>query len=94
MHNITIWEEELKQIKYMDQAIRNMKTPEQERIIEKKEKEKRLKKREEAMIKSLERIRSAKKYTFINHLTAFVEKKHITQAMIEKEQLWWEEFAF
>jgi hypothetical protein len=62
-----------------------MKTPEQKKIIEKKEYDKILRKREEVMIESLKRVRNAKKYTFINHLSKFIENKDITPTISEKE---------
>jgi len=77
-----------KQLNYNQQWIDNLKTKEQKEIIEKKEYNKRLNAREDAMIESLERVRNAPKIVFMNHLMKFVDKKEVTQEMKDKEVEW------
>ena len=88
MNNVT--EQQLKQIAYMDNAIKNMKSWKQEFMIEKKQHEKRLKRR----LLATKNSKPFESKIYMNHLPwkfndKWVSKKDITDDMVEKEtELW------
>jgi len=89
MQTLEITQAELNKLEYNDLCIKQMKTPEQKYMIEKKEHEKRIRKRNKLISKANKRVKNEPKLTFINDLMKFVEEKDITPAMIEKEVEMW-----
>ncbi len=77
-----ITQAELNKLAYNDQAIKQMKTSAQEYVIEKKEHEKRLRKREK-MIKQAKPLKFDKIY--INHLCKWINLSELTEEIKEKE---------
>ena len=88
--DLEFWDNQLfkdwKQVDYMNTAVANMKTETQKKIIEKKEYNKMLEKRQTAMLESLQRVKNAKKYTFINSRMLFMLDEEITPEIQEQEQ--------
>ena len=60
----------------------------QEKVDEKKEYNKVLRKREQMILNSLEKVRNEPSYTFINHLSSFIKNSDITEAIKEAEAEW------
>lgn len=94
MKELNITQAELNKINYNDTAIKQMLTDKQKYKIAIDEKNKILRKREKAMIQSLDRVKKEPRYLFINHLSRFMLEKDITPAMEEKEQEFAEEMDF
>ena len=86
MEHLVLTDAEFKQIAYIDNAIRNMKTDEQKYAIEKKEHEKRLKKREDLIKQIKKKWATEEKTVFINSCLKRMTQGQLNDAIIEAEQ--------
>jgi len=82
MKGLYITKAELNQIEYMDNAIKNLKTPKQKLAIEYKEENKIIKLRE----KRLKEVKKQPKRIMLNHKPwTFINEEDLTDEQIEKE---------
>ena len=85
MKTTEITEAELKQVQYMDNAIRNMKSPKQKLAIELKDRDKRLARREKLKVEIKSRLTPTVKKVWINSQMKKMTLDELTEDIIDAE---------